>query len=361
MLKWTSVSTLLLEIDRTEHVADTPLRNADLRAIVAVGPQEHGLGQRSQPLGRNGAEIVGLDHGTQLGLAARLVGDDHYRLRSGIHHAQDPDGNEAFREGHVGAAIGQAVVGLVGHALHARGGDLLRRRLAEHVLQIRVAQQADAAADVELKLRARGVLELHRRGHKERLGANGDDFPGPFVEGRRREPVVEVLRLAGLEPEAELPALGREPEALFGPVVVEVPIELSGGDVLVVDEAEAETLHAAAGRGHHAALPLRADGHAGPVVVGQFDELGMLGQEFTCFAVGHRFAFRFRRRGDGDSTAGSQGHGQDHGKTVHHCSSQVDFIVQPTRYQTAPPFPSPLGRKLAARSPGFSRLLVYAA
>ena len=74
-----------------------------------------------------------------------------------------------FSQGHVGAAVGQAIVGLVGHALHARAGDLLRRRLAEHLLQIGVAQQADAAADVEMKLRARGVLELHRRGHAERL------------------------------------------------------------------------------------------------------------------------------------------------------------------------------------------------
>jgi hypothetical protein len=100
-------------------------------------------------------------------------------------------------------------------------------------------------------------------------GAREDEAPvgrlphGPWalVEARRGLPGCEREGRAGGEVEAELPALGAEPEAVLAAVVVERGARLAGFEEGVVDPAEAgsERRH---GARHHAALESGRDGDA---------------------------------------------------------------------------------------------------
>ena len=174
-----------------------------------------------------------------------------------------------------------------------------------------------------------------------RSGRSRDDLPGPFVEGRRREPVVEILRLARREPEAELAAFGREPEPLFGPVVVEMEVGLPGGDELALMKPKLRPSMPPQVEVITRPLPFGADGHAGPVAVGQFDELGVLGQEFADIAIGHGFAFRCRCGRDSAGGADGQRRGQDQGQTGHGGAFRNSEGVNRSGYSTTAAIPSP--------------------
>ena len=115
------------------------------------------------------------------------------------------------------------------------------------------------------------------RHHDDGILRRRSNLPRAFIERRRSEPVLQFLLDAVLEPEAVLSALGTKPHALFGAEVVEMRANLVFLDIAAVEEAEADSVGAVAGRGHHSPLPPRRDGHASPLVIGQFDHFGVPG------------------------------------------------------------------------------------